>query len=75
MFYYELEIEGMKCGMCEAHVNDLIRKEYGNAKKVKSNHKKNLTSFLLEDNIDIDKLRCSIESKGYKVKRVNVEVK
>ena len=22
----EIEIDGMKCGMCEAHVNDLFRK-------------------------------------------------
>ena len=26
MYKYLLHIDGMMCGMCEAHVNDLIRK-------------------------------------------------
>ena len=39
MYTYILTIEGMKCGMCEAHINDLIRKEIKSAKKIKSNHK------------------------------------
>ena len=33
-----LEIEGMACPMCEAHMNDAIRKLYPDAKKVKSSH-------------------------------------
>ena len=27
MYKYLLHIDGMMCGMCEAHVNDLIRKD------------------------------------------------
>ncbi len=75
MFYYEIEIDGMKCGMCEAHVNDLIRKEYNNAKRVKSSHKKNLTSFCIKDSIDTDKLKEKIESLGYRVYKITIEEK
>ncbi len=31
-----VKIEGMMCGMCEAHICDTIRKAYPNAKKVKA---------------------------------------
>ena len=34
-----LEVEGMACGMCEAHVNDAIRKAFP-VKKVTSSHTK-----------------------------------
>ena len=28
MQQYTLKIDGMMCGMCEAHMNDLIRKNF-----------------------------------------------
>lgn len=34
-----LRIDGMMCGMCEAHVNDAIRARF-NVKKVTSSHAK-----------------------------------
>ena len=33
-----IKIEGMMCGMCEAHVCDAIRKAVPYAKKVKASH-------------------------------------
>ena len=33
-------VEGMQCGMCEAHVNDAVRKAFP-VKKVTSSHTKN----------------------------------
>ena len=42
-----LKIDGMMCGMCEAHINDTIRKVYPKAKKVASSHSKGETTFLL----------------------------
>lgn len=32
-------IEGMSCGMCEAHINDVVRREF-KVKSVKSSVKK-----------------------------------
>ena len=72
MYNIELEIEGMKCGMCEAHVNDAIRKEFPMAKKVKSNHRKNLTKFVSMGLIDEKELRKVVENLGYVLKRINV---
>ena len=72
MFCYELKVDGMKCGMCEAHVNDLIRKEYNNAKKVKSNHKNNLTSFCIKETINEEELKKKVENLGYRVKEIVV---
>ena len=30
-----VKIEGMMCGMCEAHINDVIRRIYPKAKKLR----------------------------------------
>ena len=45
MYKYSLAIQGMKCCMCESHINDVIRKNF-KVKKIKSSHKKNLTTFI-----------------------------
>ena len=42
-----LEVEGMACGMCEAHVNDAIRKAFP-VKKVTSSHTKGETVILAD---------------------------
>ena len=39
-----LMIEGMQCGMCEAHICDTIRKAVPDAAKVKASHRKNTKS-------------------------------
>ena len=39
MYETKVKIDGMMCGMCEAHVNDAIRARF-NVKKVTSSHAK-----------------------------------
>lgn len=65
MFKTTVKIDGMMCGMCEAHVNDAIRKMYPDAKKVTSSHKKGETSFLTETETSADEIRQIIEQTGY----------
>jgi hypothetical protein len=60
--------------MCEAHVNDVIRKNF-DVKKIKSSHKKNLTSFLSEALIDEAKLKSIIGETGYKLEKIKYEEK
>ena len=48
-----LEVEGMACGMCEAHVNDAIRKAFP-VKKVTSSHTKGKTEILAENPLEED---------------------
>lgn len=74
MIRYELEISGMMCSMCEAHINDVIRKNF-DVKKIKSSHKKNSTSFLSELLIDETKLRKVIADTGYKLEQIKYEKK
>ena len=40
MWKYTVEVNGMMCGMCEAHVNDAVRKACP-VKKVNSSRSKN----------------------------------
>ena len=46
-----LEVEGMHCGMCETHVNDVVRRVDG-VKKVKSSHAKGRTEVVAEDSVN-----------------------
>lgn len=59
-------VEGMMCGMCESHVNDVIRNTF-NVKKVKSSHSKNRTVIQTEEDIPEDRLREVIGGTGYTV--------
>ena len=47
MFKTTVGIEGMMCGMCEAHVNDAIRKAF-DVKKVKASRKDNNAEIISE---------------------------
>ncbi len=60
-----LKIDGMACGMCEAHINDVVRKTVPGAQKVTSSHKKGETSFIAEGEIDLEALRAAIDKTGY----------
>ncbi len=61
-----LKVKGMACGMCEAHINDEIRKNF-NVKKVSSSHTKGETVIISEEPIDEDTVKAVIAAKGYTV--------
>ena len=44
-----LKVNGMMCGMCEAHMNDLVRKNF-QVKKVTSSVKDGETVVISEEN-------------------------
>lgn len=60
-----LKIEGMMCGMCEAHISDAIRKAVPSARKVSASRSKKEASFLTEDPVNEDILKKAIEDTGY----------
>ena len=60
-----LKIEGMACGMCEAHINDTIRKLYPTAKKVSASHKKGEAVFVTETAPNESELKAAITDTGY----------
>ena len=59
-----LKIDGMMCGMCEAHMNDAIRAAV-KVKKVTSSHANGETVVISEDKLDEDKLRETVKATGY----------
>ena len=61
-----LKIDGMMCGMCEAHVSDAIRGALP-VKKVTASHTKGQAVILSEAPLDEEALRAVIEPTGYKV--------
>ncbi len=63
---YILGVEGMKCGMCESHVNDVVRRVEG-VKKVNSSHTKNNCVVIMEGNASKEAIKEAITSQGYRV--------
>ena len=59
-----VKIEGMMCGMCEAHINDAIRSAFP-VKKVSSSHAKGETVILSKVPPDAEKLKQVINATGY----------
>ena len=60
-----LKIDGMMCGMCEAHICDTIRKAFPDAKKVKASRKDGEATFLTDKQIDKDRIEKAITETGY----------
>jgi len=67
-----LDVDGMACGMCEAHVNEAVRAAFP-VKKVTSSHSKGQTVILTEEDIPEDKLRETIDKTGYTVTSVSAK--
>ena len=65
MIITTLDIEGMMCRMCEAHVCEAIRKAVPSAKKVSASRRKREASFLTEDAVDAERLKAAIDATGY----------
>lgn len=72
MFETTVKISGMMCGMCEAHVNDAVRRAVP-VKKVSSSHAKGETVILSEQQPDEQALRAAISETGYDVLSVSTK--
>ena len=71
MIETKVKIDGMMCGMCESHINDVVRKKF-EVKKVTSSHTKGETVILSDAAIDEARLREEIGKTGYKVLGVQI---
>lgn len=61
-----LKIDRLVCGLCEAHVDQLIRNHF-EIQKVKSNHRKSETKIISEQPLDQNRLTEIIEADGYRI--------
>ena len=68
-----IKVEGMKCGMCEAHVCDVIRRAVPSAKKVSASRVKNEATFLSKTEVDREGLKKAIADTGYTVGDISSE--
>ena len=67
-----LKIDGMMCNMCEAHMNDAIRKAF-EVKKVTSSHTKKETEIISEAPLDEERIRTTVAATGYKLEGITSE--
>lgn len=65
-------VDGMACGMCEAHINEAVRNAFS-VKKVISSHTKKETVILAEKEIPEPELRKVVAEAGYDAVSVNWE--
>ena len=65
-------IEGMMCGMCEAHINDAIRNAFA-VKKVKASRSRKEAEIVAEEDLEEQALRAVIEQTGYTMTSYHTE--
>ncbi len=61
-----INIDGMMCSMCEAHINEAIRKAIG-VSKVRSSHRKGMTEIISDEPLDEDAVTRAVNDTGYTV--------
>lgn len=66
------KVDGMRCGMCESHVNDVVRRNF-DVKKVNASHSKGEVVIVSEQPVDEQKLRSAVGEQGYAVGTVTSE--
>lgn len=72
MIQTTVEVGGMACSMCEAHINDAIRNAFP-VEKVSSSHSKGRTVILSKEPLDENALRAAIQATGYRVGEIHGE--
>ncbi len=72
MIKITVEVEGMACGMCEAHINNAVRQNFV-VKKVTSSHSKGKTEIIVQAPLDEERLKKVIGNSGYTVTGIHTE--
>ena len=72
MIQTTIDIDGMMCEMCEAHINNASRKNF-TVKSAKSNRKKKQCVVVSEEALDEAKIRKVIGETGYDLLSISSE--
>ena len=67
-----VKIDGMMCGMCEAHMNDAFRKNF-KVKKVTSSHVNHETEIISDAPLDAEAVKKVVDETGYTFVSVSSE--
>ncbi|MBP5161457.1 MAG: cation transporter [Spirochaetales bacterium] len=73
MIKIRVGIDGMACGMCEAHICDVIRKTVPAARKVKASRRRKEATFVTDDAVNESDLKSAINATGYTFISMSVE--
>ena len=73
MFKYTFSVEGMACGMCEAHINEAVRRALP-VKKVRSSYRRGETVVISDGELDESALRAAVEATGCEARGVEREL-
>ena len=73
MIQTTVQVSGMACSMCEAHINDAIRAAFP-VEKVSSSHSKGETVILSQAPLDENALRTAIDATGYTAGEISTAV-
>ncbi len=65
-----VHIDGMMCDMCQAHVNDVIRRNFA-VKSVTASHSRGTAVIVSEEPLDEERLRKAIGDTGYTVTAID----
>ena len=68
-----VKIDGMMCGMCEAHICDTIRRAFPDVKKVSASRKSGEATFLSDGALNEEALKKAISDTGYTFVSVSSE--
>lgn len=66
MYKYILGIDGMRCGMCESHVQETLMKSI-KLKKVKASHSKNVAVVISEESLNLEDFKKVLDPTGYRI--------
>ena len=64
MIQTTVQVSGMACSMCEAHINDAVRGNFP-VERVSSSHSRGETVIISKAPLDENALRAAIDATGY----------
>ena len=67
-----LSVDGLACDMCDAHMNDAIRKAF-KVKKVTTSHAKGETVIITENELTRRDIEKAISETGYRILSMKTE--
>lgn len=70
---YTVKVNGMMCGMCEAHIQNTIRDLVPDARKVSASHGKGEVTFISDAEVSDEAVRAGINRTGYEFVSIHGE--
>lgn len=68
-----IHIEGMSCGMCEAHIADTIRHTFPHTAHVSASRSKKEATFVTESPVEEAVIKKAIDETGYNYEGMKTE--